>query len=145
MGILIRGRAPGTILAIDRTGCNLSLYSIFSFSISSSSPQHTLPTAHLGHVWDSVCDTFQRKNQKNPAKRSASNARSIATLNTISDQMNWKEGKHEKRGSSRVPLLRIALPLATVPNRTLVPSDSPPPPLVTVHLPGHHGSDFFII
>jgi hypothetical protein len=39
-------------------------------------------------VWDGVYDAFQRKKQKNPAKRPAADARSTAALNVISEQMN---------------------------------------------------------
>jgi len=74
-----------------------------------SQPKALFGTASATH--------FSKKNQKNPAKRFASNARSTATLNAIKEQMNEKRGKHEKRGSSRIPLLRSGLPLATVPNR----------------------------
>ena len=52
----------------------------------------------IGPVWHCVCDAFQRNNQKNPAKRSAADARSAATLNVISEQMNWERPKCEARG-----------------------------------------------
>ena len=70
-----------------------------------------------GPIWDGVCDAFQWKKQKNPAKRSAADARCTVVLNAISSQMNWSSQKREKRGESRVRLIRNPLPQTTVPNR----------------------------
>ena len=71
----------------------------------------------IGPVWHCVCDAFQRNNQKNPAKRSAADARSAAALNVISEQMNYERPKHEKRGVGRVSLICNPLLHTTVPNR----------------------------
>ena len=62
--------------------------------------EQQLRGANVGPVWDSVCDAFQRKEQQNPAKLSAVDAHSPAVHNAISEKMNCKLGKREKRGKS---------------------------------------------
>ena len=77
---------------------------------------------YYGPVWGSVCDAFERKKQKNPAKLSAVDACSMAAHNTISEEMNCEPGKREKRGNNRLPLLRSALLHTTVSNRACMSS-----------------------
>ena len=54
-----------------------------------------------GPIWDGVCDAFQWKKQKNPAKRSAVDARCTAALNARREAAKWTGAAKNARSEGR--------------------------------------------
>ena len=71
----------------------------------------------LGSVCFRGCFDYEPNNQINPAKLFAFDARCLAAGNKISGSQNMESQNREKRGSSRLRLIRAALFWTAVPNR----------------------------